>query len=191
MPRRSLVLAGQVVGLFAYLPSLGQRLRPGASGGRHQRILIETLYGRTVEDCVLWLSVCPMERLSRKKRTKVLRCGSDISTGTSLPSILDRLPWSARIRLSKPRPKVRLSSPPLPATHLAGVSHDGRTGIRNPICCDVCCVERSAFDSERGSCSALQKTKRVKHEDVDTSRVGLSRDVCTCGGADELRPHSH
>jgi len=39
--------------------------------------------------------------------------------------------------------------------------------------------------------STVQKTKRVKHEEVDTSRVGLSRDVCTCGGADELRPHSH
>ena len=34
-----------------------------------------------------------MERLSREKCTKVLRYGVGTSTGTSLPSILDRVLW--------------------------------------------------------------------------------------------------
>ena len=49
--------------------------------------LIETLYGRTVEDCALVVP-WPMERPSRKKCTRVLRYGGPKSTGTPLASVL-------------------------------------------------------------------------------------------------------
>ena len=52
--------------------------------------LIETLYGRTVEDCALVVP-WPMERPSRKKCTRVLRYGGPKSTGTPLASVLDSL----------------------------------------------------------------------------------------------------
>ena len=60
---------------------------PGASGERpSEKSLIETLYGRTVEDCALVI-VWPMEHLSREKCTKVLCYDGSSSTGTSLPLV--------------------------------------------------------------------------------------------------------
>ena len=64
-------------------------LSPGIRREASEKSLIETLYGRTVEDCALVIR-WPMDRLSGEKRTKVLRYGVGTSTGT-LPSILGRL----------------------------------------------------------------------------------------------------